>query len=283
MKKNKNIKLIVCDLDGTLLNSKASVSYNNSLALHKLNDLGIKIAFCSGRQAADIEHIACSIGLNDAIIISLNGSFVMQKSGEIAINEKIPKDSAKKCLNIFNKYDVVFSCFCGNVLINNKVPEYEKDVSFWNEDRRKRRKLVTHLYGDNYINKYMQEGFNKFVYVDLENQNLLQKIKNEMSYIQGIEITSSWQSNFEIMPKGINKGFALKKLINKLNIEKSNVLAFGDNDNDIELLKTAGYGVAMDNANDALKNIADFITLSNDNDGVAYFINQFVLESLKNV
>lgn len=283
MKKIKNIELVVCDLDGTLLNSKASVSNNNSLALHKLNDLGIKIAFCSGRQAADIEYIASSIGLNDAIIISLNGSFVMQKSGEIAINEKIPNGSTKECLNIFNRYDVAFSCFCGNVLINNKVPEYEKDLSFWNKERRERRKLVTHLYGYYHINKYMQEGINKFVYVDLENQDLLQKIKNEMSCIQGIDVTSSWQSNFEIMPKGINKGFALKKLINKLNIEKSNVLAFGDNDNDIELLKTAGYGVAMGNANDTLKNIADFITLSNDNDGVAYFLNHYVLESLKNV
>lgn len=279
MKKIKNIELVVCDLDGTLLNSKASVSNNNSLALHKLNDLGIKIAFCSGRQAADIEYIASSIGLNDAIIISLNGSFVMQKSGEIAINEKIPNGSTKECLNIFNKYDVAFSCFCGNVLINNKVPEYEKDLSFWNKERQERRKLVTHLYGYNYINKYMQEGFNKFVYVDLENQELLQKIKNEMTYIQGIEITSSWQSNFEIMPKGINKGFALKKLINKLNIEKSNVLAFGDNDNDIELLKSAGYGVAMGNANDNLKDIADFTTLSNSNDGVSYFINKFVLKT----
>lgn len=279
MKKIKNIELVVCDLDGTLLNSKASVSYNNSLALHKLNDLGIKIAFCSGRQAADIEYIASSVGLNDAIIISLNGSFIIQKSGEISINEKIPKDSANECLNIFNKYDVAFSCFCGNVLINNKVPEYEKDLSFWNKERQERRKLVTHLYGYNYINKYMQEGFNKFVYVDLENQELLQKIKNEMTYIQGIEITSSWKSNFEIMPKGINKGFALKKLINKLNIEKSNVLAFGDNDNDIELLKSAGYGVAMGNANDKLKDIADFTTLSNSNDGVAYFINKFVLKT----
>lgn len=279
MKKIKNIELVVCDLDGTLLNSKASVSYNNSLALHKLNDLGIKIAFCSGRQAADIEYIASSVGLNDAIIISLNGSFIIQKSGEISINEKIPKDSANECLNIFNKYDVAFSCFCGNVLINNKVPEYEKDLSFWNKERQERRKLVTHLYGYNYINKYMQEGFNKFVYVDLENQELLQKIKNEMTYIQGIEITSSWKSNFEIMPKGINKGFALKKLINKLNIEKSNVLAFGDNDNDIELLKSAGYGVAMGNANDNLKDIADFTTLSNSNDGVAYFINKFVLKT----
>ena len=279
MKKIKNIELVVCDLDGTLLNSKASVSYNNSLALHKLNDLGIKIAFCSGRQAADIEYIASSVGLNDAIIISLNGSFIIQKSGEISINEKIPKDSANECLNIFNKYDVAFSCFCGNALINNKVPEYEKDLSFWNKERQERRKLVTHLYGYNYINKYMQEGFNKFVYVDLENQELLQKIKNEMTYIQGIEITSSWKSNFEIMPKGINKGFALKKLINKLNIEKSNVLAFGDNDNDIELLKSAGYGVAMGNANDNLKDIADFTTLSNSNDGVAYFINKFVLKT----
>lgn len=272
-----NIKLIVSDLDGTLLNSSSIISHKTSVVLKAAIDKGIKLVLCSGRQAADIEYLAKNAGLKDVMVLSLNGSYSKDQFGNIFIDERISHRATEECLKIFYKYDVAFNSYSADVLINNKIPDYEKDENFWNPERQARRKIITHLYGQDTLNDYINMGFNKLVYVNLSNSELLQKIKNEMYKIDDIEVTSSWITNFEIMPKGINKGYALNKLIEKLNISKENVISFGDNDNDKALLSNSGYGVAVANALNGLKETADYVTLSNEKDGVAYFIENFIL------
>ena len=81
----------------------------------------------------------------------------------------------------------------------------------------------------------------------------LKKVKEDLDQIEDIEITSSWFNNVEIMHKGVNKGEALKALINYLGIDKDEVIAFGDNYNDLPMLELAGIGVVMGNANDEVK------------------------------
>ena len=97
----------------------------------------------------------------------------------------------------------------------------------------------------------------------------LKKVKEDLDQIEDIEITSSWFNNVEIMHKGVNKGEALKALINYLGIDKDDVIAFGDNYNDLPMLELAGIGVVMGNAN-------DYITAKNTEDGVAKAIYKFL-------
>ena len=104
----------------------------------------------------------------------------------------------------------------------------------------------------------------------------LKKVKEDLAQIEDIEITSSWFNNVEIMHKGVNKGEALKALINYLGIDKDDVIAFGDNYNDLPMLELAGIGVVMGNANDEVKEKGDYITAKNTEDGVAKAIYKFL-------
>jgi len=92
-----------------------------------------------------------------------------------------------------------------------------------------------------------------------------------------VELSKSWRDNLEVMDKGVSKGSAVKLLCERLGINSDEVMAIGDNENDLSMIKFAGVGVAMGNAEDMVKEQADFITSSNDEDGVALAIEKYVL------
>ena len=100
--------------------------------------------------------------------------------------------------------------------------------------------------------------------------------ENRYFILRNIEITSSWFNNIEIMHKGVNKGEALKELVKYLGIDRKEVIAFGDNYNDLDMLKFAGVGVVMGNADEAVKEQGDYVTSTNTEDGVAKAIYKFL-------
>lgn len=273
-----NIKLIVCDIDGTLTDHESRIPRNNILALRAARNSGIRIALCSGRQAADMELIAEILGMDDIFILSLNGSYCLEApKGKLYYNRTLDTHALWKCISCFEEKDLAFNCFSGNVLINNITPEYEKDPTFWNAERQARRKLITHLYGMEPVRHYAKIGINKLTYVDLYDFDKLRHIKDEMRTIQEVDITSSWRCNFEIMPKGVHKGSAVSALATRLGIEKEQILAFGDNENDIPLFCCVKHSVCMENGTEEAKRNARHLTLSNENAGIAYFLNKNVL------
>ena len=118
-------------------------------------------------------------------------------------------------------------------------------------------------------------GTNEILY-EFNDSKSIYDINERLNQIEDIEITSSWFNNVEIMHKGVNKGEALKALINYLGIDKDEVIAFGDNYNDLPMLELAGIGVVMGNANDEVKEKGDYITAKNTEDGVAKAIYKFL-------
>ena len=104
----------------------------------------------------------------------------------------------------------------------------------------------------------------------------LRRVREDLSKIEDIERTSSWYNNIEIMHKGANKGEALKALIKYLGIDREEVIAFGDNYNDLPMIELAGLGVVMGNADEAVKEKADYVTSTNMEDGVAKAIYKFL-------
>ncbi|HLR52116.1 MAG TPA: HAD-IIB family hydrolase, partial [Candidatus Avamphibacillus sp.] len=113
---------------------------------------------------------------------------------------------------------------------------------------------------------------------ETKDKNKLDAIIEEISYIGGIEMTNSLPTNIEVNPEGVNKANALKTVCKKLGITMDNVLACGDSINDIKMIQEAGVGVAVGNAQQAIKNVADFVTETNNNDGVAKAIEKYVLQ-----
>lgn len=116
----------------------------------------------------------------------------------------------------------------------------------------------------------------KFTIIEENNTSILPVIKEELETIEGLKITSSWENNIEIMSEGVDKGQAIKMLCEHLNIGRSEIMAFGDNYNDIEMLEYAGLGVAMGNSNDDIKEIADYVTDTNEESGFANAIFKFM-------
>ena len=112
--------------------------------------------------------------------------------------------------------------------------------------------------------------------VEEKNPYILDEIRKELRKVQGIKITSSWPNNIEVMNEGVDKGNAVKILAEKMNIDREDIIAFGDNYNDIEMIKFAGLGVAMGNAEELIKQEADYVTDTNQDSGVAKAIYKFL-------
>lgn len=110
-----------------------------------------------------------------------------------------------------------------------------------------------------------------------ENDEQRLRARKRISEIQTVGVTSSDAKNFEVVNVGVNKGKALKFLADKLNITKEEIIAIGDNENDCPMYEVAGLKVAMGNAEETIKELADYITLTNDENGVAETIERFVL------
>ena len=114
--------------------------------------------------------------------------------------------------------------------------------------------------------------------MELERMELMDTTRNELNKIEEIEITSSWGNNLEIMSEGSTKGKAIEFLANLLNINREEIIAFGDNYNDVSMIEFVGTGVAMGNAEEDVKNIANYVTDTNSESGVAKAIDKLVFE-----
>ena len=120
----------------------------------------------------------------------------------------------------------------------------------------------------------------KFNIMEMENPELLNQARADLTFIKNIEITSSWKNNLEIMSEGSHKGKAIEYLSDLLEIDRENIIAFGDNYNDLSMIEFAGTGVAMGNAEEEVKRIANHITSTNGDSGVAKAINSLVLQKV---
>ncbi len=112
---------------------------------------------------------------------------------------------------------------------------------------------------------------------DSHDTEKLDEIVKELSYYDDLELTNSLPTNIEINPKGVSKASALERVCEELGITMQQVLAAGDSLNDIKMIQAAGVGVAMGNAQDAIKQAADYVTETNEQDGVGKAIEKFVL------
>ncbi|MDR3597764.1 Cof-type HAD-IIB family hydrolase [Clostridium sp.] len=243
-------KLICIDMDGTLLNSKHKISDISKKTLIKAHDMGVHIVITTGRTYVDAEAYSDSMGLKSPII-AFTGAVIKEKYGENVIHKSIiDEQMCKELLEIFKKYNVkpifnsLFKVYCGDLKIKIGM-WYLKIRGFLNRNKKK----------INYLRK-------------------------ELEKVEGIEITSSSKYNIEITKKGTSKGKAIEILADHYNINKEEVIAIGDSENDISAIEFAGMGIAMGNASEEVKKKSNFVTDTNDNDGVAKAIEKFIFKNI---
>lgn len=274
-------KLICTDMDGTLLNPSHEVSERNKAAINKAHELGVKIAIATGRMYNSAAYYADLIGVK-APVISANGAFVRGKDKEDVIYKKVlGMDNCMKILTILNKYNIIphyhtpEAVFSGDLVYSAKI--YNEKNSSVPEDLRIDVNIIKDPNQWEQVFRDHDKDILKCIGVD-EDVEKISKAKEELREIEGIEVVSSYITNIEINAKGVTKGRAVEVLASLYNIDKEEIICIGDNENDLSMIEYAGLGVAMGNAEAYVKERADYVTATNDDDGVAEVIEKFVIE-----
>ena len=270
------IRLITLDLDGTLLNSKKELSPENAAALQWAADQGIEIVPTTGRFFGGMPEIIRNLPyLHYAITI--NGAQVYDVRNETGIGKaEIPLERTIALMTYLDQFPVIYDCFMDNWGWMTRSLQEQADEFAPNEHYAKMLKelrtpvdeLKAYLTGHGHDVQKVQ-----FFAKDME---LRSRMMEEIPQLfPELIVSSAVVNNVEINDKNAHKGNAILQLAAHLGLDRSQILAFGDGSNDITMLQEAGIGVCMENGLDSVKAVADYITDSCDNDGVAKAIYHF--------
>lgn len=244
-------KLLALDMDGTVLNDQLAISDENVHWINKARESGIIVMFSTGRGIGKAIDYVDQLGL-DAPLITVNGSEIWSKPYELLQRTLLDHSLVQKMYELYKKH-----------------PE----VWFWaytTENIYNKENWAT-------ITKPLdQYDWLKFGYY-VEDLELINSIRAEIEAWGQLEISNSSPYNIELNAYGVSKASALEKLCQHLNIEMCEVIAMGDSLNDIKAIMQCGLGVAMGNAQDEVKAVADYVTVNNNEHAVADVIKKYII------
>ena len=272
MEKAKQIpyRAIALDLDGTLTNHEKVVTPKTREALLKAASEGAVIILASGRPTYGIEPVAECLELNKqgGYILSYNGgNIVNAQTGEKLFSQFLPDEVIPELYAYAEENGHALLGYAGNEIITEMPDDqYVKEESRINKmNIRKVENLFEAL--EPHPTKLLMTGDPTFMLKAEE--KLVEKLGDRM------DIFRSAPFFLELVPKGIDKAKSLSRLLTKINLTPADMIAFGDGYNDLSMLKLAGMGVAMENAAPEVRAEADYVTLSNEEDGVAAALEHF--------
>lgn len=266
----KNIKLVVSDLDGTIKDSDQPIHPETIATFAKLNDLDIYFTLASGRSLASLRPYAEELNIRIPLVLA-NGCIIQSMDGEIHHREFMPPEVTRKLFEITDRENSDMVIFVDDHLyfkkmttnidrIFGRIQDDITEIGTWKEmeDR--------------------IESVNKFMILDWENLDRLDRLEEVFSReLDGkAEYLRTNIHHLEVMPNGVSKATGLQYLCKELGITMGEILAFGDFDNDAEMLKAVGFGAAVENATDNTKSNADLIIGSCAKNGPAVFLNQLI-------
>ncbi|MDA1476614.1 Cof-type HAD-IIB family hydrolase [Bacillus changyiensis] len=281
------MRLIAIDLDGTLLNTESIISPENRAAIKKALVSDCIVTICTGRATFDVKALLNDL---DIPIIAANGGTVHDFNYKLLSKTLMDTEAGQKAAQYLTDHHIYFEVYTDDALLSpndgKQKLEAELDIiASANPDENKDTlwqgaltqfkqfgiKPVQNIQdifnGEENIYKLLCFSF------DLDK---LEKAKAELSTYPKLALTSSGKHIIEILPDMSGKGRALKELAKHYGIDKKDIYAIGDSPNDLSMFEEAGHRIAMGNAINELKQMSTFITKSNDENGVAYFINQLL-------
>ena len=286
------IKVIIMDIDGTLLNNEKQLTVETKEALLKAQDDGVLLVLASGRPYNGLVHLGNELNMNkhNGLFVCFNGSKVLNyQTGDILFNNAISVEDAKKIFDHLDKFDgcrpmvdhgeymYVNNVFDNYIHYSQGPAKYTHDGLFdvmQYESRGNSYKLceIDHL------SNWVSEPVNKILtygdpdYLKDNYEAIYAPFKDKVNAM----FTAPFY--YEFTAKGIDKTKAIKTALEPLNIKQDEIIAFGDAQNDKTMVEYAGVGVAMGNATDELKEVADYITDDNNHDGIAKALYKYLPE-----
>ncbi len=263
-------KLIALDLDGTLKNSKNMITPKTKEALMKVQEMGVKIVLASGRPTPGLRFDSKELKLNEygGYLLSFNGARVYDIQNDKSIYEQtLSIDEAKAVYDRAKEFNLVPMTYKGNIILTEKG-----DDEYVQVESRICKIEIQEV--ENLPLKFENPIFKLLLTATPEYAGSVVESFKE-PFENSLSIYRSAPFFIEVMAQGIDKAASLERLVRYLGISKEEVMAFGDGYNDLSMIEYAGLGVAMENAVEGVKERADFITKSNDEDGIAYVLSQY--------
>ncbi len=264
------LKLAAFDLDGTLFNSNSEISKTNIVALQRLCGNGVGIVIASGRPYQVVKQVISQLKLpvEGSYCITMNGARVVRCCDDRDIScTTITGSDVKRIASFAFEHGAFIHAFSleRGLLLSKNNPYSAKE--FFNG-------LVTYREAD-----FMSFPDDELFYKTLiaANPQVLDQLAQQLpeEFYARYRVVRSLRTLMEFLEPNTCKGYALEQLSRILGLDSSEIIAFGDELNDLEMLKFAGVGVAMANGSRDLMEQADFVTKSNDEDGVAYGLSKY--------
>ncbi len=261
-------KLIALDLDGTLLTDDLEISPGTVKAIQDAVAAGTIVTIATGRMFSSAKQFAQQLGIN-VPLITYQGALIQDIEEQEVVYEKlVSAEIGLKLVEIAAERGLHLQVYQDDILYgaveNDKLVAYAKGTN------------VPYTVEPN-LAKLAEKGFIKALFI--EEPEVLEGLQEELKVLFGAQahIAKSKVNYLEITHPEANKGLALLHLAKTLGIKQSEIIGIGDNHNDKELIETAGLGIAMENAVPAMKEIADYTTSTNNDEGVRHAIEKFVL------
>ncbi len=266
MDKAKDIRLVAFDLDGTLTNNQKRLTSATREALADLQARGIRVVLASGRPTYGILHLAQELDMaqHDGYILAYNGSKVVRCSDmQLVAETRFPRHLLPQLAQAARTLGAALVTYddAHNLILATESNQWVDHESFLNNN------MPTRIVDD--IDAAAPAGLPKCMMTG-EPDHMAEIVPELQKMFPELDICRSAPYFIEIVPRGIDKARKLDELAHMLGLAQQNVAAFGDGQNDLGMIRYAALGIAMDNAFDEVKAAADFVTLSNENDGVAH-------------
>jgi len=273
-----NYKLIAIDIDGTLLNTQSTITERNYAALKKAIAQGIIVALCTGRSYFMAQKVVGEFDFELPLVLHNGAQIVNSGDGQMIAHWTLAQETAQQGVMLMKEFalePIVYDFHRGkHILVYESIdPTNEAYVRYMST-----KESILHQTDD--LISYIDHNPMQLVAIHQESiiRNVMPILKN---HIDANVFTSGRLYNIEywfleVLQSGASKATAVEHLAKLHNIDKKEIMAIGDNFNDLEMMEYAHLSIAMNNAPDEVKAVADFVTESNNDDGVAKAIERFV-------
>ena len=269
-------KIIASDLDGTLFNDSSDVSRQNLAAIKEIDEKGAYFVPSTGRTFSDIQKILTE-NENIRYFICSNGAFVYDKKTGESITNGISAELLSRMLEVLSRFDVHVTVRTGGVSVVDTKRCTEHDFEFYNI-------CEAHV---NVLREFSKtrDDFDAWlgtlesveaVATFYRSVDDLLECKKQLEALGGLLVLRQYEYNLDICSSYTSKGDALLRLADKLCVDREETIAVGDSENDSAMVKAAGLGLAVSNALDSLKSVADEVICSNEEHAIDYIVKKYL-------
>ncbi|WP_257263233.1 Cof-type HAD-IIB family hydrolase [Endozoicomonas sp. ONNA2] len=268
-------KLLAFDLDGTLLNSKGDILASSKKAIKAAQQLGVKVVLVTGRHHVAARPYHYELGL-DTPAICCNGAYIMDYSQpEPIYSHPLSKDQARRIIHIAREQNLHILMYVEDAMTFEVMNPHMEKLYHWAGKQPEIVKPVIRQIDDALRVMVSSKAIHKFVLSHPEQDRFLAAYQHILS-LNEFSCERSWVDRMDIANNGNTKGSTLSMLAGQWGIDRQDIIAVGDNDNDISMIQFAGLGVAMGHCSEPLKPQANVFIGSNDEDSIAELIETHI-------